>query len=221
MIYKYFHNLDFQKIFLERGEVYFNSLSYFLSCEDKNRRDAVEDSSLYRPAEGLEITKAFSQTFLDPRTLISKVKRPERVFVFCTSTELNDNLYKKFHANACIEISNLEEFNRRLIVALHKKMKLGTVKNGTLLSGAVDYYHHEDEPGIRHACPDQIIMSKIADPFFTIEKEYRFAFAKDKNSFDVNNVDYFLTSQIPPFTGQHTHQIFTLGNLSDICRIVS
>ncbi|NBX02476.1 MAG: hypothetical protein EBR02_00130 [Alphaproteobacteria bacterium] len=97
---------------------------------------------------------------------------------------------------------------------------MGTIKNPTLLSGAVDYYSHENVPGTRNSCPDQIIMSKLIAPFFS-EKEYRFAFAKDKNAFDVNNLNYLLTHQMQPFVGKHAHQVITVGNLSDICRVVN
>ena len=63
-------------------------------------------------------------------------------------------------------------------------------------------------------------MSKQSH-LFSVEKEYRFAFAKDINAFEVNNVDYSMASEVPPFIGQHPHQILRLGDLTDICRVTS
>ena len=61
LIYKYFNNTNFRDRFVNLGEVYFNSLSYFLSCEDASRRDNTENANLYKPADGLQITKVDSQ----------------------------------------------------------------------------------------------------------------------------------------------------------------
>ena len=219
-IYKYFNNVGFRDRFINAGEVYFNSLSYFLSCEDKSRRDNTENANLYKPANGLQITKLHSQqTFTDARTLISTIKNPNRVFVYCTSNELSEVLFKRFSATTCVEIFNLPEFQKRLQKSLKNRARLGIIKNTTLLNGSVDYYNSENEPDTSHAWPDQIIMAKQSNPF-SVEKEYRFAFAKDKNAFDVNNVDYSLGAEVQPFMGQHTHQVLHLGNLSDICKVV-
>ena len=220
MAYKYFGNPEFQNDFLNQGRIYFNSLSYFLTCEDKQRQDRTEHTNLYKPSDGLKVTTVNpQQTLIDERALISTVRRPDRIFVFCTSTEYSKALIERFNASGCVEILDLTEFRKRLQTALDKKIRLGIVKNKTLLSGNIDYYDSESEPGARHACPDKIIMSKPIQPF-SIEKEYRFAFAKDKNAFDVNEINYYLAHQAPPYVGQNAHQTLEVGKLTDICRVL-
>ena len=195
----------------------FNPLSYFLSCEDESRRDYLEDSNIYKPSDGLQITLTRTQQKLtDHRALISKVKNPNSVFVFCTSTENSDYLYKKFSAVGCVEILNLDAFKKRILRVIKKPIH--NIKNQTLLADSVSYYDHEQESGTRHACPDQIIMSKLTN--FSKEKEFRFAFAKAKNAFDVNNVNYSLSHEIVPSNSAGNGKKLTLGGLTDIVRII-
>lgn len=195
----------------------FNTLSYFLLCEDEARRDYLEDSNIYRPSDGLQITLTKTQQkLIDPRALISKVKNPHRVFVFCTSTENSDYLYQKFSAKGCVEILDLNEFKKRISRVMKKPIH--NIKSTTLLAGNVSYYNHEQESGTRHACPDQIIMSKLIS--FSQEREFRFAFAKDRNAFDVNNVEYSLSSGIVLSNLVGNGKKLTLGNLTDIVRVI-
>ena len=219
-IFKYFKNSTFQNQFVDLGEVYFNSLSYFLTCEDSARRDITEPLNVYRPDSGLKINITDSEkTLTDQRFLISQIKNPHRVFIFCTSLEFSGHLQKKFDASGCVEIYDLSEFKKRLQKALIYKSRLGLIKNKTLLSDKIQYYEVKNEPKARHACPDQIIMSKPFDDF-SDEKEYRFAFSRDKDAFNVNNVQYLLSPQIPLTTWPNSHQVLRLGSLRDICKIV-
>lgn len=97
-----------------------------------------------------------------------------------------------------------------------------------LLAGEVEYFDSQHEPGTRHACPDQIVMSKV-DRYsdekkterYSDEKEYRFAFAIDKDAFAVNNVSYSLAHDLGSPNYALDKRVLILGNLSDICRTVS
>lgn len=62
-------------------------------------------------------------------------------------------------------------------------------------------------------------MSKTDE--FSHEKEYRFAFAVDKDAFDVDNVSYSLAYDVESPTYTIDYKVIRLGNLSDICRITS
>lgn len=217
-VFKYFGNKQHLESFVNKGEVMFNTLSYFLSCEDQVRRDYLEGSNVYRPPEGLQITLTETrQTLLDTRVFISKINKPHRVFVFCTSTENSDYLYKKFSATGCVEILNLDAFKKRILHEIKKPIH--NIKNKTLLSDAVSYYDSEQEPSARHACPDQIIMSKTLP--FSDEKEYRFSFAKDQNAFDVNNIDYSLSNKVLSSNSIGNGKKLILGELTDIVKIIS
>lgn len=203
--------------FLEKGETFFNTLSYFLSCEDLARRDVTEDANVYMPSNGLEITiVATNQKLRDHRCLISRIKRPDRVFVFCTSLELSETLFKKFGAAGCVKISDVQEFSNR--ISKHLRKSAHNIKNREILSGKVGYYGFDEEPVTRHACPDQIIMSK--DNNFSGEREYRIAFAKDADAFAVNNVNYTLTNNLGANLAIGKPKKLILGNLSDIAKVV-
>lgn len=200
-----------------KGEVFFNTLSYFLSCEDLARRDANEGTNIYKPPDGLEVTNVTTnQKFKDHRGLISRIKHPERVFVFCTSLELSDNLFKKFSASGCAEISDVKELSNR--ISRHLRRSAHKIKNKEILSGRVEYYNFGDKPEARYACPDQIIMSKSEN--FSDEKEYRIAFAKDANAFEVNNVDYYLSNSLTSYIKIGKPKKLSLGDLTDIAKFV-
>ena len=217
-IFKYFSKHEYAENFISKGEVYFNSLSYFLSCEEVSKRDPYEDANIYKPANGLQITNINShEKSIDPRSLISKLKGPHRIFVFCTSMLLNEHLWKKFNSVSCVEITDLEKFRDRIAKAIVRPIL--RLKNRTLLAGEVEYVDSQQEPGTRHACPDQIVMSKFNG--YSDEKEYRFAFAIDKYAFDVDNVSYSLAYDVGGPTSPIGHKVIRLSDLSDICRIVS
>ena len=88
-LFKYFSKHEYAENFISKGEVYFNSLSYFLSCEEVSKRDLYEDVNVYKPVNGLQVTNVNShEKFVDPRTLISRLNKPIE-FCICTSTVLN------------------------------------------------------------------------------------------------------------------------------------
>lgn len=215
--FKYFGQKSHLDAFLKNGEVFFNTLSYFLSCEDPTRRDETEDSNIYMPLDGLQITLTKShQQLVDHRGLFSKIKNGHRVFVFCSSLELNEKLFQKFCSFGCVEIVDLKQFSNRIKKAIRNPVH--QIKNRELLSGKVEYYDLTQQSGVMHACPDKIIMSKINQ--FSDEKEYRIAFAKDANAFAVNNVDYYLANSPIISAKVGTPKKLILGNLMDIARIV-
>ena len=216
-LFKYFGDKKWMKSFLEDGEVYFNSLSYFISCEDKSRKDINEDACIIKPDEGLEITNLRTQqTLIFDGQLNSKVKAPDRIYVFCTSTEFNEKLYQKFNAQGCVEISDVDKFKNRLQSKITETYRQERFGNDQLIAAPVNYFSLSDEPLARHACPDQIVMGK--DENYKEEKEYRFAFSLDAGVFDVNNVTYNLSRSSVPTNSKLTHQILCLGSLLDICK---
>ena len=119
-IYKYFGNQAYLDSFLA-GEVYFNSLSFFLSCEDMSRRDDAEDRFIFRPHRGLQVTNHTTRSeFVLHGQLNSRVKNPDRIFIFCASTKYCRSLIRKFGAQCCVEVSNVQEFKRRIQHALQQ-----------------------------------------------------------------------------------------------------
>lgn len=219
-VYKYFGNKNHLCAFVENGEVYLNSLSYFISCEDASRRDESEDTYVYRPQAGLQINNLTTgQSFILPVQLNSKIQGADDIYLFCTSTELSESLFKKFGAYGCVEIFDVEAFKNRLNLKIKEFLQQENYGSDQLLDGPVVYYDASNEPETRHACPDQIVMAKPER--FGEEREYRFAFSKIANTFQVNQVDYTLSSKMPISTTKHGSVLLQLGSLSDICRTVS
>lgn len=220
-IFKYFGQKEHQDSFLGEGEVYFKSLSYFINCEDPSRKDVTEGANQYRPYAGLKVfTRDTEVTLGSGISFNSAIKRPDRFFIFCASRNFSESLIKKFGAYSCIEISNLEDFQKRLKRALIRKCRKGSLRNSRLLADPVNYYEKENSPGSRYACPDEIIMSKPNS--FEIEQEYRFAFAKKRHAFDVDkNLKFSLSKELKPYSEADDDIVLKLGDLTDICSIVS
>jgi hypothetical protein len=217
-LYKYFDCEAHMRAFIN-GEVYFNSLSYFISTEDESRRDKGENLNVYEPDGGLKITKTTGGKIILPASLISRVSNPQNYYIFCVSKVRNRKLYKDFNAAEIVKIHNLVEFRKRMKRAIVRLRQKCIIKNDTLLDGPVEYYSVEGLPGTRYACPDEIIMAKLN--LFEYQKEYRFAFAKRKNAFVVDNVDYGIENKKLYREYPISNQVLNLGDLSDISERVT
>jgi len=96
--------------------------------------------------------------------------------------------------------------------------QMPSIKNKTLLADTVVYYDHSAPPENRYAFPELIVMSKTK--YFEDEKEYRFAFSRDKNAFEQNKIRYSITKNILQSDNQIHFKEIKLGDLSDICKII-
>lgn len=216
-VFKYFSNREFVDSFLNEGTVFFNSLSYFTACEEDQLRDEEEGSLLYQPTMGLQVNNLTSRSHFHLNgALISKVRSTHRIYVFCTSLTRSNGLAQRFKSKYCLEISDIDEFERRL----RKKMRdpVQRLKNRILLSGAVSYSSETEEPGPNHALPEKIIFRKHKS--FSVEDEYRLAFSLDKNAFDPYNVDYSIGQFTAKLEKLGRPRILKIGPLLDICKLV-
>lgn len=219
-LYKYFGHKNHLENFIEHGEVYLNSVSYFLNCEENSRRDETENLNVYRPINGLIVNSSITgQTFTVPLQLNSQIYGTDRIFVFCMSSQYSAQLNHKFRAYGCVEIADVEAFKERLRLKIKTHLGINDLSKDIFLSGPISYYDSADEPGTRHACPDQIVMAK--PKAFSDEQEYRFVFTEDAALFQVNQVKYSLSSGTLQSQDKHSHLILRLGSLADICRIVT
>jgi hypothetical protein len=215
--YKYFSLADFAASFLKEGKVYFNTLAYFINCEEAQLRDETEDALVYRPKGGLEINNLTTGRSLKLNAgLISKVRHPGRIYVFCTSLIKSKALVQRFNAPYCVEIFDVEEFSRRLRMKF--KNPIERMRHQKLLCGQIEYKTQSNQGGTDHALPEKIIYSK--PPEFQIEAEYRHAFTKDKAGFDAYQVEYSLGNFEPTKLENSAPRIIRLGDLRDICRLV-
>ncbi len=209
----------YAEAFVERGEVLFRSVLYFLASEDA-RRDELEAMHQYAPVRGLDITnhtQRFRKTILGS-SMRSSVKHPEQVFVFCASHVLTSELAVRFSADACIEIADAEKLSARLRGVLrwtpHVKMR-------TFRAGPVTYYSTAEPPGTTWALPDEIIMHKRRQ-LFAEEQEYRFAFSCKANVFDFQNANYVVATGPPPIVpkGSYPEILVRLVSMADCSRVL-
>jgi hypothetical protein len=216
-LYKYLPQ-RYADAFVQRGEVLFRSILYFLACEDA-RRDELEGTHQYAPAGGLEVTR-HSRGLNGPlpnSSMRSSVKHPEQVFIFCASRALKPELAIKFSADACVEITDAEMFGARLRTVLRRNPR---VKMRTFRSGLVTYYDTANPPGATWALPDEIIMHK-RQPLFGDEEEYRFAFSLKARVFDFENANYTITTgPTPPVPkASYPEMLLRVGPMADCSRV--
>lgn len=214
-LYRYFDKVEYLESFYRRGEVMFNTLSYFLAIEDDGRRDETENLNIYSPAGGLICTnvRTKEQTVL-PAALISKIPRADRIYIYCTSTEYSSKKYRDFKAIGCAEIADAEEFRKRIERAIRQPHH--NMKNKSVLAGKVEYYDPQLPPGARYAFTDMIVMAKPKK--YADEAEYRFAFSKDKDAFSAP-IDYTISTMLPSPVHAGKGKLLYLGDLSDIIEL--
>ena len=142
MLYKYL-SLKYAELFVQKGQILFRSMLYFLACEDA-RRDELEGTHQYEPIDGLEITNKTrgSRQRVLGTSLRSSATHPDELFIFSTSQRLTVDLAAKFEADACVEITDTRPFVARLKTALRR---IPRVKEKTLIhgnsSGPVECWH--------------------------------------------------------------------------------
>jgi hypothetical protein len=152
----------------ERGEVFFNSLSYFCSREEGSvRGDRNEGTSRYQPSGGLV---GFNHTqwrsMILPNHAFNATALLDEIFIFCASEIFTQELQERFGAVACIEIRNIESICRRVRRVLPSK--------AAFFNRRVTYYNPTKGPMERWALPDLIATSKTDD--YAWQREYRFIF---------------------------------------------
>jgi hypothetical protein len=215
-IYKYISKQEYVDNFLNEGEIFFQSLSYFTGCEEAQLRDKQEGALIFRPPDGLKLDLASGRQIGHSGALISRARNAHRLFIFRTSLSCSIHLARRFNTNYCIKICDVDEFSRRLQLKLKEPVQ--RLKNTKLLRGTVSYVPATAELGVDHALAEKIIFRK--QDTFSTEKEYRFAFGLDANAFDAYNVDY----SIGEFEAQQPKlvqpRILRIGPLNDICKAI-
>lgn len=168
------------------GEIYFRPLSYFVEIEDGNiRGDQLEGRSIYQPSEGLSILKVGDETsiVLKDHRFVAEVETSD-IFVFCLSQSLSLNIWDKFNAKCCIEISEISSFCRRIEDNLPKNSKFPKVHGRPKIGNKVIYYDKSRMDNGRYALPDLISISKSRD--YLWQDEYRISFTTS-DAFEFEN----------------------------------
>lgn len=214
-LYKYLPSQHLDKFL--GGAVLFRSLSYFRAFEDLQiRGDRHEGARLYAPSTGLSLqVNGAAQPVVVPMAFEAQAKDRE-ILVFCLSSLLSSELAMEFEADVCVELTEPEQFLRRIQRALASRPSL---KYSSLVHDFVTYYDPEISPLAAWALPDRIALSKVVR--YKRQAEYRLAFGRRK-AFTVNNVQTRLTStsgQLAPNLQNHPQAVLQVGDLARICKI--
>ncbi|GBE05915.1 hypothetical protein BMS3Abin10_01556 [bacterium BMS3Abin10] len=212
-LYKYIRS-KYLDDFINKGLILFRSLSYFKNYEeDQIRGDRFEGTKKYAPSDGLIINNLTTgKTFKLKSSFESNVKGND-IFIFCMSSKHDQDMYNKFNADICIELTDANEFIKKVAQAVN------IIKHTILIHGFVNYYNFNDPPIVDWALPDKIIMSK--HEYFKWQSEYRIAFGIN-SAFKIENVDLFLekdNTSCKLGNEIHTTHHLELGSLKKITKI--
>lgn len=215
-LYKFVSDRRWAAALIE-GEVFFNSLAYFRDYEDAGvRSDINEGASVYTPSGGLvvnNVTQGRSMT-LPGHTFTSTAKQDE-IFVFCVSRAMTDRLKSEFKAVACVEITDVAAFCRRVQEQLPGASFPGR-PGRTHIGHPVTYYRPTEAGHPRWAAPDLIATSKLDS--YSWQHEYRFVFSVT-DALAFQNVSLtLLQKDAPPAqkAPRHANRLVKIGSLRDI-----
>jgi hypothetical protein len=173
-----FKGLDtkYAESFLD-GEVLFRSLSYFMRTADAARNDGYDGRHVDAPNHDVVM-----ENLTTGGKIVGKMEfhnicgRPDRIFCFCVSTE---KLACAKFGDVCVEIINVEEFARRLEMAIKRYALLIPLESPLLLARHVTYYD------INASAPSDLNIKDANDLAFVkrsdyaSESEFRFVFSKN------------------------------------------
>jgi hypothetical protein len=214
-LFKYMQH-QYVEQFIDRGEVRFCSLSYYKDAEDEEvRGDRFEGARRFAPVGGLDITRNGQHIGQMANTsYLPELPNPDQIFVFCVSTILSEELAKRFQADTCIEIIDVNLFTRRLRFQINKL-------NKRLIADNVIYYDETLGPETVHELPDLMVRAK-RKTVFEWQHEYRFVFGSRK-TFEFGNVKHNLVigegSPKPARTTPYPKpKIIRIGNIRGACK---
>jgi len=133
-VYKYIRSQHLDD-FVRRGRVLFRNLTFFRASEDAARGDLLEGRHIDRPGGGVSITNlSTGQRMQGDFAFVNSVDT-ENIFVYCFSMKHDEELYRSFGADACVEITSITQFVRDCRQALRRKHS-----NLVICHGPVEYY---------------------------------------------------------------------------------
>jgi hypothetical protein len=202
-----------------QGELLFRNLTSFKQMEDRSRGDVREGCHLDNPNNDVTIENVTTGHKISGRFSMRTSINTDKVYVFCTTTELDDRHFAEFGVSACIEITEPAEFIRRCRRRLGQLMQIDAAG---LLCGNVEYYSPDRAPIRDIQDPKNIPFLKHS--VFENQCEFRIAYAK-KNVFKkavkrlIINQDW---DTVPDHLQGHVDaKILRIGPIDDITKVTT
>jgi hypothetical protein len=126
-----------------KGRVLFRNLTYFRQYEDGDTRgDYLEGRHVDRPGSGVQLRNMSTGRTIEGDFAFINSVGTEGVFALCLSTKLDDELFSRFEADSCVEITSPTKFIQDCRRAIRKDRALAQSK---LMAEAVEYYSEKKE----------------------------------------------------------------------------
>jgi hypothetical protein len=215
-LYKYLP-YKYVKQIIQEGALLFRNLTYFRQYEDRIRGDQAEGIHIDNPDNHVTINILNKGiTLIDDCSFLNSIEQ-DKVFVFCMSTILKQNLFDEFGADSCIVIENVSNFLLRCRSAI---MRSPNYCKCGFLHRQVDYYRPNE-------CAQRSVKDSKNLPFFKAANfehqcEYRLVCGlKDALKLKqrlVKNKGFSFSDEIK--SGQPLQRLFRIGKLEGIARVV-
>lgn len=213
-LYKYLPR-EYLDCVLNDGCFLFRSLSYFQDFEDAGiRGDRYEGIQKFSVPDGLEINNLTTNKSNKEDWIFKSRVDSENIFIFSTSTALDDSLAREFKADVCIEFINPGQIISRLRSAVASRK---TIKPNKLFHENVTYYSEEEAPGINWALPEKIVNRKLE--CFDRQQEYRLSFSL-ANALEFGNTSQEIemaSQKLSPRSLPYPEKVLKIGNIKKWC----
>jgi hypothetical protein len=175
-LYKYLPS-EYARAFLDKGEVLFRKLTYFIKQEDKVRGDPWEGTHRNVSQNDCAINLGDRKRIVGEFSVLNSINNADLVYIFCLSELNSENLMNEFKSDACIEIFDPDEFIRRIRFAIMRKpwndRKIG------LIDKSVHYYRADSsECSFDITDPKQLAFAK--ERSYAWQKEFMLVFSVGK-----------------------------------------
>lgn len=199
---------------VNQGVLLFRNLAHFRKIEDHGRRDFLESLHIDRPDTDVTLEDLQNGFKWSGRAAFLNGVISERVLVFCLSTELSEDLFDKFGADACIEITNPREFLAR---AEHRTRGQRRFPYG-LMHGPVAYYQPNQAPPANVKNPEEIPFLKHHD--YSKEHEYRLVLPLQKAlRLQERIILPRFDLEVEVMHAQSNKRSLSIGSLTDITKV--
>jgi hypothetical protein len=136
-VYKYLKKKYLNQL-IEKGIIRIGTIYWYRDCENKKIRDPLEGRTKYtiKPRkESLTLSKEQAQAItndyrikgnicISPETTFSDYLNVSNAFIFCASLYYDNKLFKKFEADTCYKIGDIEAFASNMGKEINKQFPL-------------------------------------------------------------------------------------------------
>ena len=214
-LYKYLAS-KFVKQVVNKGGLLFRNLSYFRQYEDYQRGDPLEGFHRDNPDNDITLTNQSTGQVIKGDFSFLNSTDTDLIFVFCLSTELNQNLFKEFEADACIEIIDVDKFLKK---TSFKVKRLLSCHPAGLLHEHVRYYNQNKPADFDIKDPKNLAFAKNTD--YQHQGEYRLVFGT-KKAFKLTQqivVNQHYDFRQEAMKGTTKKKLVEIGSISDIVKV--